>query len=995
MVQVLVAQSPRRLAEWVESYEAALARDAQLDLRRFLPPSDHDLYLSVLIECIRIDLERGWRTGSRLRIDSVLRQYPELLISTDALTAVAFEEFRQRCLHGEPATTSEYAEKYSIDTTQWPVESGAEAVIARVALLEPCPLPSTCEGDIASTLASNPCWPETGRTFAGFELLAELGRGAFARVFLARQVELAGRPIVLKVSDRFPGESQTIAALQHANIVPIYSQHREGPFHALCMPFFGGMTLAHVLAEFRSGAGWPASGASLISTVASRGYARCLAELKCNPDASPLETAHCDMPPSSVPMSRQLLERFSYTEAVLWQFARLASALAHSHERGVLHLDLKPANVLLRDDGEPMLLDFNLSGQVNNIGALDAGVVGGTLPYMAPEQVRAMNGEKVAVGVAADIYSFGVMLREMLTGIRPSVASSTMSGGVSENGLVAFTGKGDRATSNDGYASAAVQAIIEKCLAIDPAHRFKTAADLAEDLRRQLEDLPLLHTANPSLTERCGKWRRRHPRVTSATSIGVLALAVLAVISTYWWNAERRIARTRAQDTLNSFVDASLEAQFMLSATDPSSGERRRGRELAIECLSQYDGVESSDMSDEGNVSLLSAADRERLLEEIADLRAALAADNNNALPPGANADAAIAGSDEIGTESATRTLYRKARIAYSAGRFADAIELLSAVIARQPRHVRYWMLRGRAEEAQLHHADAQACFTACIVLKPDWAPAYIHRGAAQFRQGHFREAIADFDKAIELDPMSSAAVVNRALACQQRGDLVDAIADVDKAIALEPERTRLYHLRARMYRRVGDVAAASRDEARAMSRDPQDAEGWIARGVFLVSTRPQDALAAFQLAIQNDPGSLDALRNSAHVWSEHLNEPERAIAALSQAIDLYPDCGPAVLGRGVLYARTSQRDASHADARTGLKLDAGAEANYQAACIFALTSRQENQDADEAIGRLFAAVHLGFDRNIARRDPDLAPIRMHPDFARIVATPLPVAKSK
>jgi serine/threonine protein kinase/Tfp pilus assembly protein PilF len=997
MVQALVRKSPRRLAEWVESYEAALAEHAQLDLRRFLPPSDHDLYLSVLIECIRIDLERGWRTGLRLRVDSVFREYPELLGSTDALTAVAFEEFRQRRLHGESATPSEYAEKYSIDTTQWPVESAADDSISRSASLEPHSLPSTCEGDLTSRLAGRPCWPEIGQMFAGFELLAELGRGAFARVFLSRQTELAGRPIVLKVSDRFLGESQTIAALQHTNIVPVYSQHREGAFHALCMPFFGSTTLGHVLAEFRTGAGWPASGEALLSTIASAGTSRCSAEFEFTPDESPLKTAHRDARPSNVPVSRQRLQRISYTEAVLWQFERLASALAHAHERGVLHLDLKPANVLLRDDGEPMMLDFNLSGRINDRGVSDADVVGGTLPYMAPEQVRAIKGERdVVVGVAADIYSLGVMLHEMLTGNRPGVASSTLAGGGSENGLVAIAGNGDRAGSKEGYATPAMRAIVTKCLAMDPADRYKSAADLAEDLRRQLEDLPLRHANNPSWGERCTKWQRRHPRVTSATSIGVLALAVLAIISTYWWNAERRVARTLAQERLNAFVDTSLEAQFMLAATDPSSAERRRGRELAMECIAKYDVAESNTLSGEGDVSLLSGADRERLSEELADLRAALAADNSKVLPSGANADAAIEGGDAIVVESAAPEHYRKARTAYSAGRFADVVELLSAAIARQPRQVRYWMLRGRAEEAQLHHADAEACFTACIVLKPDWAPAYVHRGAAQFRQGHFREAIADFDKAVELDRTSSAAVVNRALARQQIGDLTDAIADLDKAIVLEPERTRFYHLRARMHRRVGDVAAASLDEARAMSRDPDDAEGWITRGVYLVSTRPQEALAAFQSALQKDPGSLDALRNSAHVWSEHLNEPQRAIAALSRAIDLYPDCAPAVLGRGVLYARGSQRDASHADARTGLKLDAGAEANYQAACIFALTSRQEKQDADEAIGRLFTAVHfLGFDRNIARRDPDLAPIRMHPDFARIVATPLPVAKSK
>ena len=78
-------------------------------------------------------------------------------------------------------------------------------------------------------------------------LVEELGRGAFGRVFLARQGDLADRPVALKVGDRLFGESQTLAQLQHTNIVPIYSLHRAGPFQAVCMPYFGRTTLADVL----------------------------------------------------------------------------------------------------------------------------------------------------------------------------------------------------------------------------------------------------------------------------------------------------------------------------------------------------------------------------------------------------------------------------------------------------------------------------------------------------------------------------------------------------------------------------------------------------------------------------------------------------------------------------------------------------------------------------------------------------------------------------
>src|SRR5262249_32199982 len=90
-------------------------------------------------------------------------------------------------------------------------------------------------------------FPEVGRDFLGFRLIQQLARGAFARVYLARQGELADRYVALKVSPDVRGESRTLAQLQHTNIVPIYSIHRAKPFQVVCMPFYGATTLADVL----------------------------------------------------------------------------------------------------------------------------------------------------------------------------------------------------------------------------------------------------------------------------------------------------------------------------------------------------------------------------------------------------------------------------------------------------------------------------------------------------------------------------------------------------------------------------------------------------------------------------------------------------------------------------------------------------------------------------------------------------------------------------
>ena len=114
-----------------------------------------------------------------------------------------------------------------------------------------------------------PLLPEVGDAFAGFRLIGELGRGAFGRVYLARQGDLADRPVALKVSTGCFAESQKLARLQHTHIVPVYSFHRAGPLQAVCMPYFGSTTLADVLDDLGQRQTLPASGKGLVSTLNS------------------------------------------------------------------------------------------------------------------------------------------------------------------------------------------------------------------------------------------------------------------------------------------------------------------------------------------------------------------------------------------------------------------------------------------------------------------------------------------------------------------------------------------------------------------------------------------------------------------------------------------------------------------------------------------------------------------------------------------------------
>ena len=205
------------------------------------------------------------------------------------------------------------------------------------------PSSSVSVSPAATDSASRVVFPEAGQTIGGFYLVEELGRGAFARVFLARERQLADRPVALKVSRRGSREPQALARLQHTHIVPVHS-HRVDPatgLHLLCMPYFGRVTLARVLAEV-------GQEDEILSGSALLGALDRLAD-------------PADFPPARRSACRAALAERSYARAVAWWAARLAEALEHAHDRGVLHRDIKPSNVLVLDDGMPMLLDFNLA----------------------------------------------------------------------------------------------------------------------------------------------------------------------------------------------------------------------------------------------------------------------------------------------------------------------------------------------------------------------------------------------------------------------------------------------------------------------------------------------------------------------------------------------------------------------------------------------------------------------------------------------------------
>jgi WD40 repeat protein len=301
--------------------------------------------------------------------------------------------------------------------------------------------------------------------------MEEIGRGGMGRVYRARQRSL-DRIVALKVIasdevaapklvERFRIEAEAAASLDHPNIVPIYEVGEADGWHFFSMRLVEGQTLAVALAR---GPLPLAQGARLLATV--------------------------------------------------------ARAISHAHQRGVLHRDLKPGNILLDSAGEPHVADFGLAKftqRQSDLTITQAAL--GTPAYMSPEQAAGRTRE---ITTAADVYGLGAVLFETLTGAPPFTGDTPMA-----IGRQVIDQEPPTPSSINPAVPRDLAVICLKCLEKDPGRRYRSAAGLADDLERWLRHEPIsAHAATPA--ERLGKWVRRRP-IHAALAVTLL-LAVVGLV---------------------------------------------------------------------------------------------------------------------------------------------------------------------------------------------------------------------------------------------------------------------------------------------------------------------------------------------------------------------------------------------------------------------------------------------------------------------------------
>jgi tetratricopeptide (TPR) repeat protein/tRNA A-37 threonylcarbamoyl transferase component Bud32 len=523
----------------------------------------------------------------------------------------------------------------------------------------------------------------------GYEVQALLGRGGMGVVYKARHLRL-NRLVALKMlitgtfagpheRVRFQREAEAVASLRHANIVQVYDvgDHEGWPYFT--MEFLEGGSLAQAWA----GTPQPAQQAAALLVT-------------------------------------------------------LAEAMQAAHQGGIVHRDLKPANILLTAGGTPKIADFGLARHFDGASALTlSGARMGTPSYMAPELVTGKTG---TIGPAADIYSLGALLYEMLTG-RPPFRGET----ASETERQVIDEEPVPPARLNPKVPRDLETICLKCLHKDRQRRYAEAGALADDLRRFMEKRPI-RARRVSRLERGWRWCRRNP-AAAALAVTILALVGLCVGGALW--VQRQQFERRMEH------------------------ERRRGRgRLAIEgALGRQDGLRQRGLWEDAKVELVRAESR---LDDAGsdDLRRRLAAAQTDL-------------DQEMKAESADPgRVLRMAKAEAELGRPQRVEALLERAIARQPRDPSTWVQTGvvRDQLGQTDRAVAdfvkaiellprerffasplsrlilelaghEHVFSALLEARPDDKQLWIGKARYDALRDRWRRAAGDYDRGIEAVP--------------------------------------------------------------------------------------------------------------------------------------------------------------------------------------------------------------------------------------------------
>jgi len=650
-----------------------------------------------------------------------------------------------------------------------------------------------------------------------YQVQQELGRGGMGVVYKAWDNDLK-RTVAIKsmIGDRAPGslglsrfhrEALACARLRHPHIVQLHDVGTWRGAPCLVMDYIEGPTLS----------AWVRSLSDFNRTILDRGLGIVL---------------------------------------------QVVEAVAYAHRQGVVHRDIKPENVLIDLEGNAYLTDYGLAREIGSQEHVtQTGAVVGTPVYMSPEQA---GGATDASHTLTDVYSLGAVLYNVATG-KPPFQGENIAAVIYQ---VIHT-EPIAPCKTFPWIPPDVATIIQKCMDKEPARRYATAEDLAEDLRRYLKGEPI-HAVPLGMTTRVFRRARKHPLVTASLLGGTLALATAIA-----WAVEAGVAAEHAR----------REQERAIAEQDRIEGRRGKSRERVgraqltrpEEALPLY-----------GEALELDPANVEALLGRAGALRglgrsdpALTDCDAALRLAPDSVPALLLRGAilrDDLGRiDDAVRDFRRVseldpttdaglialALVRAQAGAADEALALLEQAAERNPRNAETWLARARIRRQGKDLARALQEASQAVALRPDAAEAYEVRAQVRLALRDRARALEDANRMVDLAPQNPAGWRLRASIRSESGDVDAALADLERAVALRPDDVDLRATRLKLHLGRRDIHAALADLDEIVKRKPGDRTARIDRAKLLVRAgRYKDSLEAWNEVIPEGGGEGDW-----HVW--------------------------------------------------------------------------------------------------------------------------------
>jgi serine/threonine protein kinase/Flp pilus assembly protein TadD len=796
-----------------------------------------------------------------------------------------------------------------------------------------------------------------------FEIVREVGRGGMGVVYEAVQLSL-GRRVALKVLpfastldakqlQRFKNEAHAAAQLHHTNIVPVHATGCERGVHYYAMQYIDGQTVAGMLEELRPHSGRECPDAGLPTGP----YL---------PSPQALDTAAGE---TATPLVAAMTEERSHKSPAFFRtVARLgvqaALALEHAHGLGVIHRDIKPGNLLVDMHGNLWITDFGLAHCQSQAGLTMTGDLVGTLRYMSPEQALA---QRVTVDHRTDIYSLGLTLYELLT-LEPAFAGRDRQQLLQQ---IAFEEPCPPRRVNETIP-AELETIVLKATEKNPAERYASAQDLADDLERFLNDEPI-RARRPTLLQRAARWCRRHKPVVWSTAVllvmATLGLAVSNVVISHQKaqkqaaleKATQEAAKARAiSELLQEMLEtanpdqangAAYTVHQMLDAFSARLGDQLKDQPEAEAVVRATIGraYQRLGMPEKAETHLKAALELQRRLndpdhEQVAQSLVDYAW---NLRESGDHAGAEIVAREAVaiyrkqetpgvGALKAWRllaiSLFRQLKHAEGEAVAQEALALAHQLGLKEHPEVPC-ILHALAESKgqQGYHVEAERLAREAVEIHrrvhgnehPETAWGLVVLGQRLGGQGkhaeaepHYREALAILQKQYPVAHKDVVMVLERlAATLRAKGDhaalemlLAQMLREANKAIGQRPDDLPVRIYRGNVYRTLGELDKAIADFSEVLTRKSDLVEAWRFRGDCYLQKGQWDKAIA-------DFSEAIRLRPDWWFWHERgyaylmLQDYARSVADLSKAIELTDHDWGQRFRRGQAYVALGETD--------------------------------------------------------------------------------------